>query len=125
MNKFAPEKFARDWIAAWNRSDAEAVLAHFADDAIFVSPLAATVTGNPEVRGKDALRAYWTKALHSRPASPQFSLESVIWDERTRALMVIYISTESGRTVRKCELMQFGKDGRIQRGEAFAGAVIR
>ena len=125
MENFPPEKFAREWVAAWNRSDAEAVLAHYAEDAVFVSPLAATVTGNPEVRGKDALRAYWTKALHSRATPPQFSLESVMWDERTRALLVIYRSTEPGRTVRKCELMQFGEDGRIQRGEAFAGAAIR
>ena len=33
-----------------------------------------------------------------------------MWDERTRALLVIYLSTESGRTVRKCELMQFGEE---------------
>ena len=124
MNKFAPEKFAREWVAAWNRSDAEGVLAHYAEDAIFVSPLAARVTGNPEVRGKDALRAYWTKALNSRATPPQFFLESVIWDERTRALLVIYLSTESGRTVRKCELMQFEPGGLIHRGGGFAGAVI-
>jgi len=124
MSSFAPEKFAREWVAAWNRSDAEAVLAHFADDAIFVSPTAAAVTGNPEVRGKDALRAYWAKALGSRPAPLQFAFESVVWDERNRALLVIYISNESGRAVRKCELMHFGGDGLIHRGEAFAGAVI-
>ena len=125
MHNFSPEEFAREWVAAWNRSDAEAVLAHYADNAVFVSPLAATVTGNPEVRGKDALRAYWTKALRSRPGPPQFSLESLVWDERTRALLVIYLSTESGRIVRKCELMHFGKDGCIQRGEGFGGAAVR
>lgn len=124
MNEFVPEVFAREWVAAWNRSDADAVLAHFAEDAIFVSPIAATVTGNPEVRGKAALRAYWTEALRSRPSPLQFLLESFVWDDKSRALLIVYISTESGRTVRKCELMHFGPDGLIRRGEGFAGAAL-
>lgn len=124
MDKFAPEKFAREWVAAWNRSDAEAVLAHFADDAAFVSPTAATVTGSPEVRGKDALRAYWIKALGLRSEPLQFSLESFLWDAQRRAILIIYTSAESGRKIRKSELMHFGPDGLIHRGEGFAGAVI-
>lgn len=124
MRDFSPEHFARDWVAAWNRADAEAVLAHHADDVVFVSPLAATVTGNAEVRGKSQLRAYWTKALASRPCPPQFSLDSFIWDEQNRALLIIYLSADSTRQVRKCELMHFGADGLIRRGEAFAGAAV-
>jgi hypothetical protein len=27
--------FARDWVTAWNDRDVEAVLGHFADDAVF------------------------------------------------------------------------------------------
>lgn len=82
MNDFSPERFARDWVAAWNRSNVEAILAHYADDVVFVSPLAASMTGNPEVHGKARLRAYWTKALASRSAPPQFSFESFVWDEQ-------------------------------------------
>ena len=124
MRDFSPERFARDWIAAWNRSDAEAVLAHFADDAVFVSAVAAKVTGNPEVRGKSALRAYWTKALASLSAPLQFQLDSFVWDDRNRALLIVYVSAQAGRKVRKCELMCFGADGLIHRGEAFVGAVV-
>ena len=124
MRDFSPERFARDWVAAWNRADIEAVLAYHADDVVFVSPLATTVTGNAEVRGKPQLRAYWTKALASRPGPPQFSLESFIWDEQNRALSIIYLSADSARQVRKCELIHFRPDGLIRRGEAFAGAVI-
>jgi len=124
MSEFAPEIFAREWVAAWNRGDAEAVLAHHADDVVFVSPLAATVTGNPEIRGKAALRAYWTKALRSRTSPLQFALESFVWDEKNRALLVVYVSSEAERAVRKCELMHFAADGLIIRGEAFAGAAL-
>lgn len=124
MRDFSPERFARDWVAAWNRADAETVLAHYADGVVFVSPLAAAVTGNAEVRGKSQLRAYWTKALALRPGPPQFSLDSFTWDEQRRALLTIYLSADSARQVRKCELMYFGTDGLIRRGEAFSGAVI-
>jgi hypothetical protein len=65
-----PDQFADDWVRAWNAHDVEAVLAHFHDDVVFTSPVAARVL--PEsggvVRGKDALRHYWTTALKMLPA---------------------------------------------------------
>lgn len=124
MSAFEAERFVRDWVAAWNRADAEAVLSHFADDVVFVSPLAATVTGHAEVRGKPNLRAYWTKAVASLSGPPQFALDSVVWDEQNRALLIVYVSAGPAGKVRKCELMCFGDDGLIHRGEAFAGAVM-
>jgi hypothetical protein len=124
MMEVVPEVFARERVAEWNRSDAEAVLAHYAEDAVFVSPLAATVTGDPEVHGKAALRPYWTRALRARTAPPRFLLVSFVWDDRNRTVLIVYISTEAERTVRKCELMHFGPDGMIYRGEAFAAAAL-
>ena len=60
-----PTAFADDWVRAWNAHDVEAVLAHFHDDVVFSSPVAARVL--PEsggvVRGKAALRDYWLTAL--------------------------------------------------------------
>jgi hypothetical protein len=61
--------FAQIWVDAWNRHDVEAVLAHFHDDVVFSSPVAGRVV--PEsggvVRGKAALREYWTSALAQLP----------------------------------------------------------
>lgn len=124
MSVIDPEAFAREWIAAWNCSDVEAVLAHFSDDAVFVSPLAAAVTGNPEVRGKDNLRAYWTQALKSLPFRLQFVLESFAWDDKHLSLLIIFTSIEPGRAARKCELMHFRPDGMVSRGEGFSGSVL-
>jgi hypothetical protein len=60
--------FAVSWINAWNAHDVEAVLEPFADDVVFTSPVAARVLGGTgEVRGKDALRAYWRQALSLVP----------------------------------------------------------
>ncbi|MDR3660754.1 MAG: nuclear transport factor 2 family protein [Mycobacterium sp.] len=63
------DAFARDWCQAWNAHDVDAVLAHFHDDVVFTSPVAARIV--PEsggvVRGKDALRRYWAAALEALP----------------------------------------------------------
>lgn len=125
MHDFVPETFARSWVSAWNQGDVDSVLANFADDVVFVSPLAATVTGNAEVSGKTALRAYWAKALGLRSTRLEFQLDFFTWDEKNRALLIVYLSTDSGRRVRKAELMHSGPDGLIHRGEAFSGAAIQ
>lgn len=39
------EAFADAWIAAWNHHDLAAILSHYGEDTIFVSPAAARVTG--------------------------------------------------------------------------------
>jgi hypothetical protein len=64
-----PDTFAEEWAAAWNRRDVEAVLAHFHDDVVFTSPVAADVV--PEsagvTHGKTALREYWCAAMAAVP----------------------------------------------------------
>ncbi|WP_042374769.1 nuclear transport factor 2 family protein [Streptacidiphilus neutrinimicus] len=62
------ERFVNSWLSAWNTHNVEAVLAHFAEDVTFSSPVAARVLGGDgTVRGKAALRAYWTEALTRVP----------------------------------------------------------
>lgn len=39
------ERFAADWLGAWNRRDLEGVLAHYSDNFEMSSPLIAKVTG--------------------------------------------------------------------------------
>src|SRR5262249_19608486 len=64
-----PHQFADDWVRAFNAHDVEAVLAHFHDDVVFTSPVAAPVLPDSGgvVHGKDALRHYWTTALKMLP----------------------------------------------------------
>ena len=116
------EHHAQAWIHAWNRHDLDAVIAPFADDAVFVSPRAESVTGNATVHGRAALQNYWAKALAAVP-DLRFELESAVCDEPSQTLLVHYVSRAGGRTVRACELMRF-RDGLQVYGEAFYGAAL-
>ena len=72
------ERFAERWAAAWNAHDLDRVLEHYTDDVVFSSPFIGRVLGTDatEVRGKDALRGYWTRALELTPAL-HFTVEAV------------------------------------------------
>jgi len=72
-----------------------------------VSPLAATVTGNAEVHGKEELRAYWTKALHARSTPLHFVFESFLWDERNHALLIVYVSADPGSQSAEMRIVPF------------------
>lgn len=110
------------WIEAWNRHDVDAVIAPFSEHAVFVSPRAASVTGDAVVRGRRALRAYWTKALAAVP-DLRFRLESLVCDEIAQTVLVHYVSRAGGRTVRAAELMRFDGGHQVY-GEAFYGAEV-
>jgi hypothetical protein len=118
-----PKAFARSWIAAWNRRDVEAVLAHYVDQASFVSPKAATLFGRADLRNKDELRRYWLAAMAAID-SLVFTLDRVTWDPLHRTLTILYVANFNGVNCRATEILDFDADGLIQRGEALYGAVL-
>lgn len=84
----AATAFVSEWIAAWNAHDLDRILAHWADDAVFTSPLAARLLGGDgTVRGKAALRAYWERGLAVNP-DLRFDLEGVLVG--TDSLVIAY-----------------------------------
>ncbi|EJO88637.1 nuclear transport factor 2 family protein [Mycobacterium colombiense] len=70
--------FSERWVQNWNAHDVEAVLADFHDDVVFTSPVAAEIFPETHgvVRGKAALRRYWTGAL-ARIPDLRFSVDGV------------------------------------------------
>jgi ketosteroid isomerase-like protein len=106
-----PDVFAKDWSAAWNRRDAEAVLTHFHDDVVFTSPVAAELMpgSGGVVRGKAALRQYWTAALAALPGL-RFDVIDVY---QGQSVLVINYRNERGRLVN--EVLEFDGD-RVRRG---------
>ena len=69
MDQTQADDFARAWIAAWNSRDLERILGHYAEDVALTSPFVARVLGpgHGTLRGKEALREYWGKALAHYP----------------------------------------------------------
>jgi glutathione S-transferase len=124
LSRAEAETFARQWVTAWSRRDLEAVMAPYADDATFRSPRAVALTGAAEVIGKPALRAYWAAALARRP-DLRFELDDWVYDLDANTLLVRYWSHGAGDRHRAAELMTFGADGRIARGEALYGDQIK
>ena len=63
------DRFATEWVAAWNAHDLEAIVAHYAEDVIFVSPFVAALTGDETARieGRAALREYFRLGLEAYP----------------------------------------------------------
>lgn len=97
MTNLDPVEFATEWCDAWNAHDLERVLAHFHDDVLFTSPVAARLlpeTGGV-VRGKAALRAYWGEGLRRVP-DLKFIVEAVFGGIN---MLVIQYRNHSGASV--------------------------
>ena len=69
MTKAQAQTLAHKWIAAFNDHDLETILSHYAESVELTSLLVTKVLGDPAgtVRGKQALRAYFAKALAAAP----------------------------------------------------------
>lgn len=98
--------FSKQWVQAWNAHDVEAVLAYFHDDVVFTSPVAAKVL--PEtagvVRGKPALRYYWTRALQ-RIRNLRFVVDAVY--EGIDTVVIVYRNQDDGLV---SEVLRFSGD---------------
>jgi hypothetical protein len=122
MTRAEAERFAREWAAAWNRRDREAVLAHFAADVRFASPKALALMGTPAVRGREALRAYWQRAL-AAITSLHFAVDRVIWDPSSRELSIVYDREVNGQRDRASEILRFDAGGLVTHGEVHYGVA--
>jgi len=106
-----PSTFSSAWAAAWNARDLDALLSHFADDVLFTSPVAAQVVpaSGGVLRGKDALRAYWTEGLRRIP-DLHFTVERVF-----AGVSVLVISYRNQRGNLVDEVLVFA-DGLVVEG---------
>ncbi len=115
--------FVNGWIDAWNRRDLEAVLAHYAPEVRFFSPIATEVAGRPFLEGKPALATYWRDALEKYTAL-EFKLECFTWDAAQRLLSIHYVAALNGQRRMVCESQWFGEGGKVTRAAAYYGAVL-
>lgn len=69
IDKTFAAHFAADWIDSWNSHEMARILSHYRDDFVMSSPKIVQIVGEPSgvLRGKDAVAAYWTKAMARLP----------------------------------------------------------
>ena len=108
------EKFAHEWIDAWNAHDLDRVLSHYSTDVVFTSPIAAVRVPESHgvIRGIAALEAYWAGAVDAMP-DLRFDLEHVL--ETCDGLTLVY-RNHRGQLV--AETLLFGEDGLVTVGYA-------
>ena len=104
----------RDWIAAWNSHDLERVLALYAEDSEMTSDkipaLGFDVSGT--LRGKDRLRAYWSKALQLLPNLHFDLIDTYVSPDS----IVVFYQNERGAKI--CEYLRLDAEGKIRQGSA-------
>jgi ketosteroid isomerase-like protein len=91
------QRFATEWLNAWNEHDLEAILSHFSDDVVFTSPIAQRIVEGSDgvIRGHDQLRAYWSEGLRLNP-DLHFEIEDLYLGVET---LVINYRNRSGGLV--------------------------
>jgi hypothetical protein len=114
--KFA-EHFARDWIDSWNSHDLDRILAHYTDQFEMSSPVIIEIAGEASgtLKGKDAVGAYWAKAL---------SLIPDLWFELVTTLIGVNSITLYYKGTRglSAEVFHFGSDQKVLRAYAHYAA---
>jgi hypothetical protein len=106
-------RFAEEWIESWNLHDLDRVLAHYTADFEMSSPVIARLMNEPSgtLRGKEAIREYWSKAL---ARYPELHLELVDVFAGAASVTVTY----RGHRGLSAEVFWFAPDGKVYRAAA-------
>jgi len=97
METSVAQRFATQWLDAWNSRNLEAILSHFDDEIVFTSPFAQQIVDGSDgvVRGKERLRDYWSEGLRRNPEL-HFEIEDLYVGVDT---IVIHYRNHSGGLV--------------------------
>lgn len=105
------KKFAEEWVASWNSHDMEDILSHYSEDIEVTTPMIKMATGGETstLKGKEAVAAYWKKAMERLP-DLHFELLDVT--EGVGSVALYYKSVMNKRSV---EVMFFNEEGKVNR----------
>ena len=89
-----------------------AIMSHYADDVVLVSPVAVMILNDPlgTVKGKGALEAYFRKALEVYP-NLKFDLLDIMWG--LSSVVLYYVNQKGTKTGEFMELDSSGKVVRV------------
>ena len=107
------QKFAEEWIEAWNSHNLDDVLSHYTEEFAMNSPVIVQMLGIPngKITGKANVRNYWEAALTKFP-SLHFELVSIL--KGVNSITLYY----KGHRGFSAEVFFFNENGLVY--EAFA-----
>lgn len=108
IDKNFAEHFANEWIDSWNSHDLSRILSHYSDDFEMSSPFISQVSGEPSgmLKGKDAVGAYWAKAL---TLIPELRFELITTLIGVNSITLYY----QGVRGPSAEVFHFGPDNKV------------
>ncbi|WP_374089869.1 nuclear transport factor 2 family protein [Methylomicrobium lacus] len=113
IDKQFAEHFAHDWIDSWNSHDIDRILAHYSNQFEMSSPIIAQIAGEPSgtLQGKEAVGAYWRKALALIP-DLRFELLALLTGVDS---ITLYYRSPRGLAA---EVLHFGPDRKVVKAYA-------
>ena len=113
IDKEFAERFAREWIDSWNSHDLDRILSHYDDQFEMSSPVIIQIAREPSgtLKGKDAVGAYWAKALELIP-DLRFELVTTLIGVNS---ITLYYRGHRGMSA---EVFHFGRDRKVVRAYA-------
>jgi hypothetical protein len=105
-------ELAEHWVKAWNSHDLDRIMAHYADDVVLISPVAAKILGDPSgrVSGKTAVRAYFARGLDVYP-NLRFELVDLMWG--LESVVLYYVNQKGSKTGEYMEINPTGKVSKV------------
>ena len=112
MESTGAKDFATQWAKGWNDHDIEAIMAHFHEDVVWTSPVAAALVPGSGglIEGKAALRSYYETGLQRMP-DLHFEVLGVYLGLKT---LVINYRNQHGSLVN--EVLIFDDDSLVREG---------
>lgn len=104
-------QFADKWIEAWNSHDLDVIMKHYSDDIEITTPMIKMAAGieSGSLKGQEAVRAYWSKALER---IPDLHFELVNVTEGVSSVGLYYKSVMNKMAI---EVMFFNEEGKVNR----------
>lgn len=105
------QRFALEWISAWNSHDIDRILSHYSDDIIITTPMIVLATGGKEdsLSGKNVVSLYWQKALDK---FPDLYFELIHSTAGVDSAALFYKSIMNKHAI---EVMFFNEEGKINK----------
>lgn len=105
------QKFAKEWIEAWNSHDMDRILSHYSDDVEITTPMIKIAldieTGT--LKGKAAVADYWSKALKK---FPDLTFELIDVTQSVDSIALYYKSVMNKTSI---EVMFFDEQGLVRK----------